>query len=58
MPTSAEIKPPPRDDDGEDFWYDSGAESFDGSELGSGGGSDAGMSFGELYEYKSDCRLD
>ncbi|EPS37645.1 hypothetical protein H072_8667 [Dactylellina haptotyla CBS 200.50] len=47
MPESAEIKPPPKDDTSDDFWYDSGAESFDGSDGGSFGGSDAEMTYDE-----------
>ncbi|KAF3925881.1 hypothetical protein ABW20_dc0104373 [Dactylellina cionopaga] len=47
MPESAEIKPPPKDDHSDDFWYDSGAESFPGSDDGSFGGSDAEMTYDE-----------
>ncbi|KAK6349643.1 hypothetical protein TWF696_005925 [Orbilia brochopaga] len=43
MPTSAEIKPPPKDETSDDFWYDSGAESFGGSDDASLEGSDAEM---------------
>lgn len=47
MPTSAEIKPPPKDDHSDDFWYDSGADSnFGGSDDGSFGNSDAEMTYG------------
>ncbi|KAF3908745.1 hypothetical protein AA313_de0208893 [Arthrobotrys entomopaga] len=47
MPVSAEIKPPPKDEASDDFWYDSGAESFGGSDEGSFGGSDAEMTYDE-----------
>ena len=47
MPSSAEIKPPPKDDASDDFWYDSGAESFGGSDEGSLEGSDAEMTYGK-----------
>ncbi|KAF3935528.1 hypothetical protein ABW19_dt0201552 [Dactylella cylindrospora] len=48
MPDSAEVKPPPKDDDSADFWYDSGADSnFGGSDDGSFGGSDAEMTYDE-----------
>lgn len=47
MPKSAEVKPPPKDDASDDFWYDSGADSnFGGSDEGSFGGSDAEMTYG------------
>ncbi|KAK6362093.1 hypothetical protein TWF730_005791 [Orbilia blumenaviensis] len=47
MPSSAEVKPPPKDDASDDFWYDSGAESFGGSDEGSFEGSDAEMTYDE-----------
>jgi hypothetical protein len=53
MPDSAEVKPPPKDDASDDFWYDSGPESFGGSDEGSFGGSDAEMTYGKVSLYLS-----